>query len=199
MTELQRDKDASQPPASSAAVFTLTPTSIAVDGQEPWRQALIDESVQIETAAAVWGGAYRRRAAFFNSIGTSLALVSGLVATLAGGTALGWSATAGGVLALIAAALAAVSTTVSPGVRTGEEQAGAIANTNLADAARVFRTTVARYGSYDDALSGFKTLIEQRDEVVRCAPIESRGTLHKVEREVEKKLKGTETGRVVVT
>lgn len=152
---------------------------------QKWRDSLIYESQKIEKAATTWGNTYRRRASFFHSVGTLFALLSAVVATVAGGTALTAGGNSGGIIALAAAVLAAISTALGPASRTEAEQGGTITNTILADAARVFADTVAPYSSQEEALRGFKILLDQRDGVVRNAPIEAPRTLKKVLRELE--------------
>lgn len=159
---------------SSAAII---PSSIVDEQEDNWRIALIGEARKIETSAKEWSYAYRGRAAFFHAISSYLALGSAVLATAAGGTSIVKSPVAGGVLALAAAVVAAISSTVGATTRTQQENLGAIQNTTLSDAARVFATTVAPFASREDTIRTFMLLLAQRDEVVRKAPVEARGTV----------------------
>jgi hypothetical protein len=175
-------------PSSSAVV---NPTSDSVDGDN-WREAVINESRQIQIAATIWSDEFRFRAASFYAVSSYLALGSAVVATVAGALSLALSSIWGGVLSLVAAVAAAVSSTLGPDKRTEQEMASALANTTLADAARVFANTVVPFAPREETLHSFKLLLAQRDEVVRKAPVEGKRTLKKIQREFKRIEEGKE-------
>jgi hypothetical protein len=152
---------------------------------QKWRESLKNESYQIQTAATVWGDTHRRRASFLHSVSMSLALLSAPVATLAGATTLTAGGATGGNHCAGGSGFGCHQHCGWPDFpHGGGAGRRAIANTILADGARVFAETVAPYTSQEEALRGFKTLLDQRDDVVRNAPIEAPGTLKKVEKEL---------------
>jgi hypothetical protein len=175
---------AGQPEPSSSAVVNA-PTSDSTD-DDKWREAIINESRQIQIAATIWSDEFRFRAAFFYSLSSYIALASAILATVAGALSLALSSIWGGVLSLVAAVAAAVSSTLGPDKRTEQELASAIGNTTLADAARVFANTVAPFATREETLHSFSLLLAQRDEVVRKAPVEGKQTLRKIRREFKR-------------
>jgi hypothetical protein len=169
-------EDHQQPNVSSAEIaasLSAQPPRHSYKEQR-LRESMILEALHIEESAAIWGTTYRLRAGFWQMAGRVLALAGALTATISGATGLaqgGGQRVFAGILALTAAALGAISTTLTTRARSEEERAAAVANRVLADAARVFHTIVARFAALDTVASAFVILCEQRDRVVAAAPV----------------------------
>jgi hypothetical protein len=163
--------------SSSAFVALPASTGNGLHNEQAWRASLIDEARLIEGYARAWGSAYRLRAAWWQLVARNLALAGALVAAVSGGTGLALTGShhevVAGVLALTAAALGAVGSTLATRSRSEEERSAAARNITVADAARAFQTIVAPFASPEDTLRAFQTLARQRDNVVADAPMTS--------------------------
>lgn len=138
------------------------------------RQAMADEATRIEGWARTWDYTYRQRARSWSRFNTALVVVSALLAAVAGATALGkvWSSSVGpGFVALAAAAASGVAGALGASKRATDYNSAAASNSGLADAARVFRTTVAFDREIAVVTRQFDALSQRRDAVVAAAPI----------------------------
>jgi len=145
------------------------------------RLAYMQEAHYIEKAAEIWSSVYRRETVRWRRYSMYLSLISAVAAAAAAGTGLtGDRPVAAASIALAASVMAAVSSTLGGAKRTEDEQKAAVANTVLADSARVFRTTSAPYEPMENVEKLFVKLCQQRDRVVADSPIEVPRALRKV-------------------
>lgn len=155
------------------------------DGDDQqWRAALAEEASQVRTCAEVWAVAYRRHALRWRGVSTTIGLVGALLAAVSGGSGLGLPPNVGrltaSIIALAAAAVTAIGSALAAGTRTGEMQAAAKANINLADRARTFATVSAPFAPHQVVASDFDALCKLRDKVSASAPICANRTYHDV-------------------
>lgn len=150
------------------------PTDVVTIGQEALR---IHESAQYSAQsqfeqAKIWRGInlwLGAPAAVFAALGGSAILSSG-----------DWTlwgipgSVIGGILALIAAALAAILTTVNASRRQTQSQSSGNAFLQLQTAARQFATIDITKLSYEDARDALNNLTNSRDELNKTADVPSR-------------------------
>lgn len=90
----------------------------------------------------------------------------------------------GGVLALIAAALAAILTTVNASRRQTQSQSSGNAFLQLQTAARQFATIDITKLNYDDARDALNNLTNSRDELNKTADVPGRWAYHKAQKNI---------------
>jgi hypothetical protein len=137
---------------------------------------MADEAKRIEYWARTWDTTYRKRARRWSGWNTMLVFCSAAFAAVAGATGLGnvWSGSLGpGLFALVAAVASGVAGAVGASTRSTQYNTSAASNSNLADEARVFRTTVVDDHPIAEVSKAFEELCKHRDAVVSNAPVSS--------------------------
>jgi hypothetical protein len=137
------------------------------------RAAMREEAERIEAWGRAWDAAYRNDANHWSQVSGGLGFVSAGLGAAAGYTGLAQVAGAFGVslIALAAAVVSAIASTVRPAAKGAAFGTSATANSSLSDRARVFRLTQVEYDPIDTVLSEFTKLCDQRDAAVKGAPI----------------------------
>lgn len=162
------------------------PTDIVPIGNEALR---IHESAQYSAQSQF------EQAKIWRGINLWLGAPSAVLAALGGSAVLSsgnWSilgissSVIGGVLALAAAALAAILTTVNASRRQTQSQSSGNAFLQLQTAARQFATIDIKALSYDDARDELKNLTNSRDELNKTADVPSRWAYNKAQKNISK-------------
>lgn len=139
------------------------------------REALIAQATDIRQKGAVWSETYRRDAAAWRRLNTTLAIVAGLAAAAAAGvTSLATLTTAARIIAAVAALVAAGTSAVVAALagakRSGDALAAAVRETTLADHAGAFVQTTAPFSDITVVTAAYELLLRERDQVVAANP-----------------------------
>jgi hypothetical protein len=136
------------------------------------RAAMKEEAERIEAWGRVWDTAYRGDANRWSHIAVVMGVVAAVLGAVAGYSGLAKVTGAFGVslLALAAAVVAGVTSSVRPAAKSTDFSASAVDNSTVADKARVFRLTQVDFDSIETAVADFTKLCEQRDVAVKAAP-----------------------------
>jgi hypothetical protein len=148
----------------------------ATRSESELRDSMSEEAMRIEYWARTWDATYRTLAQRWSTVNSVLVAIAALLAAAAGATGLGkvWSGSLGpGLLALTAAAISGTASALGTSGRATLYNTAAASNSALADAARVFRSTVVRDRPLDEVNREFEALCKQRDTAVASAPVSS--------------------------
>jgi hypothetical protein len=140
---------------------------------EPARKAIADELNRVEEAASHSSQTQFSSAKFWRGLNLALGVPSAALAAVAGTTLLAGAASAktGAVIALIAAALTAVMTTLNAAQRAEQSRASANAYLALQGDARVLRTIDLPGLEHDEARQRLTELVERRNAINETAPV----------------------------
>ena len=134
---------------------------------------VIDELKRVEEAATHSSQTQFSSAKFWRGLNLALGVPSAVLAAVAGTTLLAGAASAhaGAVVALIAAALTAVMTTLNAAQRAEQSRASANAYLALQGDARVIRTIDVPTLTHEEARHRLAELIERRNAINETAPV----------------------------
>lgn len=121
----------------------------------------------------MWAKAYRDDANRWSHISVTMGVVAAGLSAAAGYT--GLTRTIGvfgaGTIALAAALVTAISSSLHPAAKSAGSSASSGDNSILADKARVFHLTRVDFDSIQTVLDEFTKLCAERDAIVKAAPI----------------------------
>lgn len=162
-------------------------------GLSPDLVPLGQEALRIHESAQYSAQSQFEQAKIWRGINLWLGAPAAVFAALGGSAILGsdsWSiwgipgSTIGGVLALTAAALAAILTTVNASRRQTQSQSSGNAFLQLQTAARQFATIDIKKLSYEDARDELKSLTTSRDELNKTADVPGKLAYRKAQKNI---------------
>lgn len=177
-------KEASESGGSPIRLPTGLPADVVPIGQEALR---IHESAQYSAQSQF------EQAKIWRTINLWLGAPAAVLAALGGSAVLGsesWSiwglsnSLLGGVLALAAATLTAILTTVNASRRQTQSQSSGNAFLQLQTAARQFATIDIKKLSYEDARDELKNLTTSRDELNKTADVPGKRAYRKAQKNI---------------
>lgn len=139
----------------------------------PEHKGIADELCRVEEAASHSSQTQFSSAKFWRGLNLALGLPSAALAAIAGTTLLAdtSSARTGAIIALIAAALTAVMTTINAAQRAEQSRASANAYLALQGDARVLRTIDLPGLEHEEARQRLAEFIERRNSINETAPV----------------------------
>lgn len=152
------------------------------------------EALRIHESAQFSAQAQFEQAKIWRGINFWLGAPAAVFAALAGSAILGsdtWGiggisgSTIGGLLALVASALAAILTTVNASRRQSQSQSSGNAFLQLQTAARQFSTIDIKKLSYEDARDALNNLTNSRDELNKTADVPSKRAYRTAKRNID--------------
>ena len=134
---------------------------------------MANEAKRIEEWGRAWNTAYREDASRWSHISAVMGTVAAALGAAAGFSGLAqWTGAFGvSILALTAAVVTAITSSVRPAAKSSDFITSAAHNSAIADKARVFRLTQVSYEPINAVVGEFIKLCEQRDAAVKTAPI----------------------------
>lgn len=132
-----------------------------------------EEAELIEAWARKWEVAYRDDANRWSHISVGLGVLTAGAGAIAGASGLAdkIGAFTVSLVALAAALLNVIGSSSRPAAKSSVSSTSAIANTVLADRARLFRLTRVGFDPMDTVLDEFTELCELRETTVKAAPM----------------------------
>jgi len=136
-------------------------------------KGIVNELLRVEEAATHSSQTQFSSAKFWRGLNLALGVPSAVLAAIAGTALLADAASAktGAVIALIAAALTAVMTTVNAAQRAEQSRASANAYLALQGDSRVLRTIDVPTLAHDEARQRLAELVERRNAINETAPV----------------------------
>jgi hypothetical protein len=145
------------------------------------------ELSRIEEAAMYAGQAQFEQAKYWRAVNLCLGVPAAILAAIAGGTAL--ASTAGrvpaGIVALVAAGLSAITTTLNAAQRTEQAQAAGNLYLALQSDARIAREADLPRQSFDDAREVLAELRKRQDDINASSALPARFAYWRAKKNIE--------------
>lgn len=162
--------------------------SVAHDDLEPGLRPVGDEAHRLEESAMYSAQGQYERAKFWRGFNLSLGVAAAILAAVAGVVGLASDKTRilSGVLALVAAGMVSVLTTVNADRRHSQAAASANAYLEIQTAARQLHTVDLPHLDYDTARTQLAELTARRDEINKTADMPSRRAYRRAQSNIER-------------
>ncbi len=151
-------------------------------------QPIGEELHRIEEAAMFAAQAQFEQAKYWRAVNLALGVPAAVLAAVAGGTALASTAgrVAAGIIALVAAGLTAITTTLNAAQRTEQAQAAGNLYLALQSDARIARETDLPRQSFDEGRAALSDLRVRQDEINQSSALPARYAYWRAKKNVER-------------
>ncbi len=151
-------------------------------------QSISKELDRIEESAMFSAQAQFEQAKYWRTVNLILGVPAGVLAAVAGATALASTTgrVAAGIVALVAAGLSAITTTLNAAQRTEQAQAAGNLYLALQTDARIARETDLQHLSYDEARAALVELRVRQDEINQSSALPARYAYWRAKRNIER-------------
>jgi hypothetical protein len=155
-----------------------------VDETQPIR----NELSRIEESATFSAQAQFEQAKYWRAVNLTLGVPAAVLAAIAGATALASTTgrVAAGIIALIAAGLSAITTTLNAAQRTEQGQAAGNLYLALQSDARIARETDLPRQSFDEARAALAELRVRQDEINQSSALPARYAYRRAKKNIER-------------
>jgi hypothetical protein len=151
-------------------------------------QAIRNELSRIEESAKLSAQAQFEQAKYWRAVNLILGVPAGVLAAVAGATALASTTgrVAAGVIALVAAGLSAITTTLNSAQRIEQGQAAGNLYLALQSDARIARETDLPRQSFDEARAALAELRVRQDEINQSSALPARYAYWRAKKNIER-------------